>query len=81
MSHEPELDQIEWEIPEPETGGAPQEDPRKATFRWRQGDAVIKTQDFTREELEAQVRRLDERGEEVPAEFREALARFEQGGS
>lgn len=72
---------IDWEIPQPETGGAPERDPRKAFFRWREGDAVIKTQDFTQEELEAQVRRLEKRGAPVPAAFREALAGFREGGA
>ena len=71
---------IEWDIPKPETGGSPERDPRKAYFRWRAGDAVIKTQDFTQEELEAQVRRLEQRGEPVPPEFRKALEGFREGG-
>lgn len=69
-----------WEIRAPETGGSPERDPRKAYFQWKDGESVIKTQDFTEEELEAQVRRLEEAGHEVPAGFREALAGFRKGG-
>ena len=71
---------IDWEIATPETGGTPKRDPRKATFRWHDGDAVIKTQDFTQEELEAQIRRLEQREEEVPAAYRDALRSFQRGG-
>ena len=79
MPDEPKKQTIDWTIPAPETGGKPEEDPRKASFRWRDGESVIKTQDFTREDLEAQIRRLEERGEEVPPEYREALESFERG--
>lgn len=79
MPDDPKPHTIDWEIPEPETGGEPEKDPRKASFRWRDGEAVIKTQDFTQEELEAQIRRLEERGEEVPPEYREALDGFAKG--
>lgn len=70
---------IDWEIAEPETGGTPERDPRKATFRWKRGEAVIKTQDFTQEDLEAQIRRLDQSDEEVPPAFHDALRAFREG--
>lgn len=80
MTDREQVPNLEWDIPEPETGGSPERDPRKAYFRWREGDAVIKTQDFTQEELEAQVRRLEQRGAPVPKAFRDALESFRKGG-
>jgi len=80
MADEPNVQTIDWEIATPQTGGTPERDPRKATFRWRDGEAVIKTQDFTQEELEAQIRRLEQEEAEVPAAFRDALRSFEQAG-
>jgi hypothetical protein len=71
---------IDWRIATPETGGTPERDPRKAYFHWHDGDAVVKTQDFTQEELEAQIRRLEQQGGAVPPAFRAALAAFEAGG-
>lgn len=69
---------VEW-IRQPTTGGEPEADPRKASFHWKDGDAIVQTQDFTEEELEAQVRELEESGGEVPQAFREALAGFHSG--
>jgi len=80
MANSSTLQPIDWEITAPRTGGSPENDPRKATFRWRDGDAVIKTQDFTQEELEAQIRRLEQRDEDVPPAFLDALRAFEHGG-
>lgn len=70
---------VEWIRKPAETGGSAEADPRKAHFRWHHGDSIVKTQDFTEEELEAQVRELERSGGEVPAAFREALAGFRQG--
>lgn len=69
---------VEW-IRDPTTGSKPEADPRKATFRWREGESVVQTEDFTEEELEAQVRELERSGGEVPAAFRDALDSFRAG--
>ena len=74
-----DVQEIDWEIPRPATGGTPERDPRKATFRWKRGEAVIKTQDFTQEDLEAQIRRFEQAGEEVPSAFHDALRAFLEG--
>jgi hypothetical protein len=79
MANETQPSTIEWDIPTPETGGTPDRDPRKARFRWKRGDAVIKTQDFTQEDLEAQIRRLETANEPVPPAFHDALRAFEEG--
>jgi hypothetical protein len=71
---------LEWEIRAPVTGVAPARDPRKAYFRWKDGESVIKTQDFTEEELAAQVRELEEASEQVPSAYYEALGGFLEGG-
>lgn len=70
---------VEWIRQPAETDGSPEGDPKKASFRWKNGDSVVETQDFTEEELEAQVRELERSGDEVPAAFREALAGFREG--
>ncbi|MGD2114414.1 MAG: hypothetical protein PVG07_05140 [Acidobacteriota bacterium] len=79
MTDQTQPSTIEWDIATPETGGTPERDPRKARFRWKQGDAVIKTQDFTQEDLEAQIRRLEQAGGPVPPAFYDALRAFEEG--
>lgn len=79
MSETETPERIDWRLAAPETGGEPERDPRKAYFHWHHGDSVIKTQDFTQEELEAQIRILEREGEAVPPAFRAALAAFEKG--
>lgn len=69
---------VEW-IRDPATGSSPEDDPRKASFRWKHGESVIQTEDFTEEELEAQIRDLEQSGGEVPSAFREALDSFRSG--
>ncbi len=79
MSETDTPEKIDWQIATPETGGEPERDPRKAYFHWRSGDSILETQDFTQEELEAQIRTLEQEGEPVPPAFRAALAAFEKG--
>ncbi len=74
-------DRIDWRIASPETGGEPERNPRKAYFRWHHGDSILETQDFTQEELEAQIRTLEQQGEPVPPAFRAALTAFEKGSA
>lgn len=73
----PVHDSIYWQLSPP---GESPEEARSAHFQWKNGDAVISQQDFTRQDLESQIDELETAGEEVPAEFRQALAAFDEGG-
>lgn len=73
---QPVHDAIYWQLSPP---GESPDDARSARFQWKNGESVIEQQDFTRQDLEAQIDQLEAAGDDVPVEFREALAAFDEG--